>query len=110
MRLRFSGSAAVAAAHPCCDNISRRDGVAEARSTMFRGGRPVLPASGRSGRLELRDFGDEPQLVLDLAAIETRMKLRFRFEILGDQHFYGLGHGGRPFGSASGHAPSSNAT
>ena len=99
MRLRFGGSAAVAAAPSYLPKAAwaGATAVAEARSTdVVAGGGLSLRLLAESGRLELRDFGDEPRLVLDLAAIETRVRLRFGFEILGDQHFYGLGHGGRP--------------
>ena len=37
-----------------------------------------------------------PRLRLDLTAIETAPRLRLRFEIVGEQHFYGLGQGGQP--------------
>ena len=99
MRLRFGGSAAVAAAPSYLPKAAwaATTAVAEARSTdVVAGGGLSVRLLAESGRLELRDFGDEPRLVLDLAAIETRMRLRFGFEILGDQHFYGLGHGGQP--------------
>ena len=99
MRLRFGGSAAVAAAPSYLPKTAwaGATAVAEACSTgVVAGGGLSLRLLAESGRLELRDFGDEPRLVFDLAAIETRMRLRFGFEILGDQHFYGLGHGGRP--------------
>jgi alpha-glucosidase len=99
MRLRFGGSAAVAAAPSYLPKAAwaGATAVAEACSTdVVAGGGLSLRLLAESGRLELRDSGDEPRLVLDLAAIETRRRLRFGFEILGDQHFYGLGHGGRP--------------
>jgi alpha-glucosidase len=99
MRLRFGGSGAVAAAPSYLPKAAWAGAttVAEASSTeVVAGGGLSLRLLAESGRLELRDFGDEPRLVLDLAAIETRVRLRFGFEILGDQHFYGLGHGGRP--------------
>ena len=97
MRLRFGGSAAAAAA-PSYLPKRAWDGagaVAEARAAdVVAGGGLFLRLLAESARLELRDLGGQPRLVLDLAA--TRGRLRFAFEILGDQHFYGLGHGGQP--------------
>jgi hypothetical protein len=99
MRLRFGGCAAAAAAPSYLPKRAwaAARAVAEARATdVVAGGGLSLRLLAESGRLELRDLDDEPRLVLDLAAIETRGRLRFGFEIIGDQHFYGLGHGGQP--------------
>ena len=46
--------------------------------------------------LELSDREGRPRLRFDLAGIEPGAKLRLRFEIVGEQHFYGLGQGGQP--------------
>ena len=99
MRLRFGGSAAAAAAPSYLPKAAwaGATAVAEARGTdVVAGGGLSLRLLAESGKLELRDLGDEPRLVLDLAAIETRGRLRLGFEIVGEQHFYGLGHGGQP--------------
>jgi alpha-glucosidase (family GH31 glycosyl hydrolase) len=47
----------------------------------------------------LLEFGDDAaraRLRLELTEIEAAGRLRFRFEIVGEQHFYGLGQGGQP--------------
>ncbi len=46
--------------------------------------------------LEFSDREGRPRLRFDLAAIEAGARLRLRFEIVGEQHFYGLGQGGQP--------------
>ena len=99
MRLRFGGAAAAAAAPSYLPKAARAGAIAVAEAcgtNVVVGGGLSLRLLPESGRLELRGLGDEPRLVLDLAAVETRGRLRLGFEIVGEQHFYGLGHGGQP--------------
>jgi hypothetical protein len=99
MRLRFGGSGAAAAAPSYLPKAAWAGAraVAEARGTdVVAAGDLSLRLLAERGRLELRGLGDELRLVLGLATIETRGRLRLGFEIVGEQHFYGLGHGGQP--------------
>jgi alpha-glucosidase (family GH31 glycosyl hydrolase) len=63
----------------------------------------TLGASGPSivrldpdGRLELGHAGAPPELRLSMD-LHDGARLRLGFEATGEQHFYGLGHGGMPF-------------
>jgi alpha-glucosidase (family GH31 glycosyl hydrolase) len=49
---------------------------------------PALEFCDRAGNVKLR---------LARPAIESRRKYRLHFEVVGEQHFYGLGQGGQPF-------------
>src|SRR5262245_59959645 len=56
-----------------------------------------LPLAPDGGRLDFRDASGSPRLRLDLGALAAAATTRLRFEIVGEQQFYGLGHGGQPF-------------
>jgi alpha-glucosidase (family GH31 glycosyl hydrolase) len=47
--------------------------------------------------LEFCDRAGSPKLRLALSAIKLRRKYRLHFQVVGEQHFYGLGQGGQPF-------------
>jgi alpha-glucosidase len=99
MRLRCGGSAAAEAAPSYLPKRAWAGAraVAEGHTTTVVAARDLsLGVSADRGKLELRGPGDEPRLALDIAGIETNGRLRFRFEIVGEQHFYGLGQGGLP--------------
>ncbi len=57
---------------------------------------PAVTWSGE--RIELRDAAGAPLLrLLTSPAPSAPNSVRLRFEVVGEQHFYGLGHGGQPF-------------
>ena len=47
--------------------------------------------------LEFCDRAGRPKLRLARSTIELEPNRRLRFEVVGEQHFYGLGQGGQPF-------------
>ena len=47
--------------------------------------------------LELCDQSGKALLRLELSKVDLLPLLRLRFEVVGEQHFYGLGQGGQPF-------------
>jgi alpha-glucosidase len=99
IRLRFGPTAAAASAPSYLPTRAWAGATADAE----RRATDVVAAAGPSlrlladiGKLELRGPDDAPRLILDIAGIEARGRPRFRFEIVGEQHFYGLGQGGLP--------------
>ncbi len=56
----------------------------------------VRPLDDLSG-LELRGPAGEPRLRLSLDGVALSPQVRLRLEVVGEQHFYGLGQGGQPF-------------
>lgn len=110
-----SGAPVDIAVHTCSDRLIRfRIGGTPAASYLPAGELPLHPASVDAGSgtiavgtLSLRllpgrgwlEFGDadgRARLRLDLSTMEARERLRLSFEIVGEQHFYGLGQGGQP--------------
>jgi alpha-glucosidase len=68
----------------------------------------VSKASIETGQLALQGLADRSglafcdskgrtRLALRFADVELHARLRLRFEVIGEQHFYGLGQGGQPF-------------
>lgn len=57
---------------------------------------PAIVRLDAEGRLELGRAGAPPELRLSLDPGDGA-RLRLGFEAAGEQHFYGLGHGGMPF-------------
>ena len=47
--------------------------------------------------LEFCDRSGKARLRLELSKVDFSPLLRLRFEVVGEQHFYGLGQGGQPF-------------
>jgi alpha-glucosidase len=73
------------------DTLASR-GPADALAAGFQ-----LHLDARPFALELRDQGGARLIRLDLATLQRGADRRLGFEAVGEQHFYGLGHGGGGF-------------
>jgi alpha-glucosidase len=82
MRDRWPASEAATAASP---QMSIETGGLVLRSLVGKVGVAFCDRAGRE------------QLTLAFAEVDLHPRLRLRFEVVGEQHFYGLGHGGQPF-------------
>jgi alpha-glucosidase (family GH31 glycosyl hydrolase) len=72
------------------------DPVAD-RSLPVETGALALRLVDKHTALEFCDRGGKARLRLELSALDLSPRLRLRFEVVGEQHFYGLGQGGQPF-------------
>jgi alpha-glucosidase (family GH31 glycosyl hydrolase) len=66
------------------------------RVSIETGGLVLRSLVGGAG-LAFCDCAGRERLRLKISDVDLHPRLRLRFEVVGEQHFYGLGHGGQPF-------------
>jgi alpha-glucosidase (family GH31 glycosyl hydrolase) len=68
-----------------------------ATQTSIKTNKLALRSRSDESGIEFCDCSGRARLALEFAGVSTRPRLQLRFELLDEQHFYGLGHGGQPF-------------
>ena len=98
MRLRIGGEASPSATYLMEEARPGRPAESgKAPHDTIRAGAISMRLVPERGRLEFCGGDGVARLRLDLPTIVDGTRLRLSFEIVGEQHFYGLGHGGQPF-------------
>ena len=94
MRLRIGGEASPSATYLMEEARPARPAKSgKAPHDTIRAGAISMRLVPERGRLEFCGGDGVARLRLDLPTIEDGTRLRLSFEIVGEQHFYGLGHG-----------------
>jgi hypothetical protein len=65
--------------------------------TSIKTNKLVLRSRADESGIEFCDFSGRARLALKFADVSICPRFQLRFELLDEQHFYGLGHGGQPF-------------